>query len=342
MKILWYRKRWVMMVGHALFWALLFFLPFLFRPSEGHQNNPQGKAFFHLYVYNVVNWMLLFYWNAYVLIPRFVNGKKYRLYLLAVTFSILASLVLSWLGQKFYIPPQVNPGFKGVFFNVFPCLFMVATGTALRMVQERIEQERQAKERETENLKTELSFLRSQISPHFMFNVLNNMVALARKKSDDLEPSLIRLSSLLRYMLYEANADKVPLEKEIEYLQSYIDLQKQRFGNSVKISFEQDVQGSYMIEPMLLIPFVENAFKHGAILVPDAFISIQLRVVKGVLYFSVENRYNVEKEEVKDKVSGIGINNVSRRLELLYHGRHQLKTAPDGDRFVTLLTLNLS
>ena len=98
------------------------------------------------------------------------------------------------------------------------------------MFSDQIKNETKAKERETENLKTELSFLRSQVSPHFMFNVLNNMVALARKHSDQLEPSLIKLSSLLRYMLYETNEQSVALEKEVEYLQSYIDLQQQRFG----------------------------------------------------------------------------------------------------------------
>src|SRR6202035_5510007 len=113
-------------------------------------------------------------------------------------------------------------------------IFIVMGSTAFRVIADKIREQQQAKEKETENLKTELSFLRSQVSPHFMFNVLNNMVALARKKSDLLEPSLIKLSSLLRYMLYETDEDKVLLDKEIDYLKSFIELQSQRFGKNVK------------------------------------------------------------------------------------------------------------
>src|SRR5215210_8289006 len=108
------------------------------------------------------------------------------------------------------------------------------------MFRDKLQADRLASEKETENLKTELAFLRSQVSPHFMFNVLNNMVSLARKKSEQLEPSLIKLSSLLRYMLYETDEEKVLLEREVEYLQSYIDLQKQRFGSKVKVNLVID------------------------------------------------------------------------------------------------------
>src|SRR4029078_9561482 len=142
--------------------------------------------------------------------------------------------------------------------------------------KDRIYNERISREKETENLKTELSFLRSQVSPHFMFNIMNNMVALARKRSELLEPSLIKLSALLRYMLYETE-EKVPLQKEVEYLQSYIDLQKQRFGKGVAIhTCLQQVDDTYQIEPMLLIPFVENAFKHGTGLIDKAEIDVEL------------------------------------------------------------------
>ena len=122
-----------------------------------------------------------------------------------------------------------------ILFNFFFFLFMLAASTAYRMIKDRTRADRIAREKENENLKTELSLLRSQVSPHFMFNVLNNMVALARKKSDLLEPSLLKFSSLMRYMLYEADEEKVSLEKETEYLQSYIDLQQQRFGKNVQI-----------------------------------------------------------------------------------------------------------
>lgn len=194
-----------------------------------------------------------------------------------------------------------------------------------------------------ENLKTELSLLRSQVSPHFMFNVLNNMVALARKHSDLLEPSLIKLSSLMRYMLYETGEEKVSLEKETEYLQSYIDLQKQRFGKKLAVNvtiLPSDKQ--YDIEPMLLIPFVENAFKHGTGMIEDAYIDIEMQAASNVLHFTVKNKYDPASSEIKDNASGIGLANVQRRLELMHAGTHTLTIKKDKDTFVTSLLINLN
>lgn len=175
-----------------------------------------------------------------------------------------------------------------------------------------------------------------------MFNVLNNMVALARKKSDALEPSLIKLSSLLRYMLYETDEDKVLLEKEVEYLQSYIDLQIQRFGKKVTVNVQmEEFDKCYFIEPMLLIPFVENAFKHGTGLIEDAEINIELKAKHNMLQFTVSNKYNKDVQDIKDKTSGIGLQNVRRRLNLLYRNAHTLLIADNDNRFVVSLQLNL-
>ena len=176
-----------------------------------------------------------------------------------------------------------------------------------------------------------------------MFNVLNNMVALARKQSELLEPSLIKLSSLMRYMLYETDEEKVSLEKETEYLQSYIDLQQQRFGKKVIINatmFQADKL--YDIEPMLLIPFVENAFKHGTGLIENAQIDISLKAEKNMLYFSVSNKYDAASTEIKDKASGIGLVNVQRRLDLLYPDKHSLTITKDNNVFNVLLKINLA
>lgn len=229
-----------------------------------------------------------------------------------------------------------------IFFYFFPCLFIIACSIAFRMFRDKAQQDREAAEKETVNLKTELSFLRSQVSPHFMFNVLNNMVALARKGSQELEPSLIKLSSLLRYMLYETDEEKVPLEKEADYLQSYIDLQNQRFGRNVKtnVSFK-GIEGNYYIEPMLLIPFVENAFKHGIGLIEEAQIDIELTVENNDLQFLVKNKF-VETSEIKDKTSGIGLPNVVRRLNLLYKNRHSLLINKKDGWFAVSLQINLN
>jgi LytS/YehU family sensor histidine kinase len=219
----------------------------------------------------------------------------------------------------------------------------MAGSTAYRMIKDRTRADRIAREKENENLKTELSLLRSQASPHFMFNVLNNMVALARKKSDLLEPSLLKFSSIMRYMLYDDDEEKVPLEKEIEYLQSYIDLQQQRFGKNVQVNVSlQNVDDNYEIEPMLLIPFVENAFKHGTGMIEEAQITIQLKAENDKLYFTVQNKYDPSSIEIKDKTSGIGLTNVKRRLNLLYGNKQDLLITQKDNWFAISLQLNLN
>ncbi len=239
--------------------------------------------------------------------------------------------------------PERQFRFNGfVFFYIFPCLFFLACSTAWTMFRNKVSADRLSKEKETLNLKTELAFLRSQVSPHFMFNVLNNMVALARKKSDLLEPSLIKLSSLLRYMLYETDEEKVLLDKEVEYLKSYIDLQIQRFGNKIKVeACLQDVNGSYLVEPMLLIPFVENAFKHGTAAYNNGEINIKLTAKDNLLHFRVSNAYTKNIEEIKDKTSGIGLQNVKRRLNLLYDKMHRLIITDENNRHTVDLQLKL-
>ncbi len=200
-----------------------------------------------------------------------------------------------------------------------------------------------AKEKESENLKTELSFLRSQISPHFLFNVLNNIVALVRLKSKELEPTILKLSSLMQYMLYETDDEKVLLKSEADYLQSYIDLQKLRFGDRLTLNVDLALQEDWhAIEPMLLIPFVENAFKHGTGMVETPVIDISLQAIDNELTFIVKNKY-IEEDRAKDKVSGIGLTNVKRRLQLLYGKNHKLTIdKTDGLFSITLqLTLEL-
>ncbi|HZI52538.1 MAG TPA: histidine kinase, partial [Chitinophagaceae bacterium] len=307
-------------------------------PEEQH-----STLSFIRYILNDLIYIGFFYLNAIVLIPRFIYRRRYREYagLLAGVFPVL--LLITWLVFfKLFDMPRFNLS-GHILFNFFFFLFFLAASTAYRMIKDRTRADRIAREKENENLKTELSLLRSQASPHFMFNVLNNMVALARKKSDLLEPSLLKFSSLMRYMLYDADEEKVALEKETEYLQSYIDLQQQRFGKNVQLCVSlEKVDDNYEIEPMLLIPFVENAFKHGTGIIDNAHINIQLKAEKNMLHFNVQNKYDPLSIEVKDKTSGIGLANVQRRLNLLYGNKHNLLITKKDNWFNVSLQLNLN
>ena len=342
----WYTKKWVAISLHVLFWTLFIVSPYLLRISVEHDSSVHNEKslnnfYLALFLTNVSR-ALVFYLNAYLFIPRLAYVRRFGRYFGALLVCLLLLIISDQLIYTLLIPGLHFKVWSYVLFELPTFIFVVMGSTAFRVIADKIREQQQAKEKETENLKTELSFLRSQVSPHFMFNVLNNMVALARKKSDLLEPSLIKLSSLLRYMLYETDEDKVLLDKEIEYLKSYIDLQSQRFGKNVDIqtSFEPITDG-FVIEPMLLIPFVENAFKHGTGLVPHAQIETRLKLENGQLNFCVRNRFNETVAWEKDKTSGIGLTNVKRRLNLLYPNSYSLKITREDGWFSVTLQLNL-
>ena len=348
MKPAWYNNKWIVFLFHASAWSLLFSLPFLLRPSynpgdSSHRQPVNETTNFIISRINDVVLVLFFYFNALVMVPALFYKKKYALYFLAVIASFACFLLQGWLLRTYFSQDVFFTFRKHLFFSVFIFLFILACSIAYRTIRDRIASDKLAKEKENEFLKTELSLLRSQVSPHFMFNVLNNMVALARKHSDQLEPSLIKLSSLMRYMLYETGEEKVSLEKETEYLQSYIDLQRQRFGKKVLIHVNMKTPDQvYYIEPMLLIPFVENAFKHGTGMIDDACIDIELTTEKNILFFTVKNKYDPASQEIKDKASGIGLPNVQRRLNLLYDGSHQLSINRQAHTFTVSLQIHLS
>jgi sensor histidine kinase YesM len=329
---------------HVLCWGLLFTLPYLLRPSFDSprqliEKNRENLGY--LVTINHIIWVALFYFNAYWVVPKVIYKKKFRHYIAVLLLIFAVLFIIDWTLFHFLLTGLSYSVKNFLWFNVFPIIFILACSTVFKMVNDRAKEDRLVKEKENENLKTELSLLRSQVSPHFMFNIMNNMVALARKKSDLLEPSLIKLSSLLRYMLYETD-EKVPLQKEIEYLQSYIDLQKQRFGNNVIIkTCMEKVDDFYEIEPMLLIPFVENAIKHGTGLIENAEIDVELRTEKNMLSFSVRNKFNETSEEIKDKSSGIGLPNVQRRLDLLYGNKHSLLITKQDGWFIVSLQIIL-
>ncbi|HEY5391517.1 MAG TPA: histidine kinase [Hanamia sp.] len=342
----WYSKKWMTVLIHAVAWIVLFSLPVLLRQAHnsGEANMPKQEnpnAMFVITLLNEAMLIALFYLNALVLIPRFLYKRKYLSYTVSIIFYYAFYVVILWALWKNFT--KMNLSFEGhLIASIFVLLFILACSTAYKTIGDKFTQDRLAKEKETEHLKTELSLLRSQASPHFMFNVLNNMVALARKQSAELEPSLIKFSSLMRYMLYETDEEKVLLENEIEYLQSYIDLQQQRLSKKVIVTVNM-CKGDrhYEIYPMLLIPFVENAFKHGTGFIQNPHIDIELKAKDNILYFNVSNTYDPGLQQIKDKASGIGLANVRRRLDLLHPGNYSLTIKKENNLFKVMLQINL-
>lgn len=339
----WYTSRWAVIGFHILAWVMVFSLPLLFQDHNKKNPDWNHSIFEAAHIWLTICPMIFFYANAYYFIPQYLNRRRIGLYLLLLLLTFIGfALFPSFLfrSDKHHLAFSIN---RSSLFALVPFIFFWAMSTLYRFATDKATTDRLLKERENENLKTELLFLRSQVSPHFLFNVLNNMVALARLRSDRLEPALIKLSEFMRYMLYESDEEKVLLEKEIEYVNSFIDLQRLRFGKDIllRVEMEDFQHDAHLIEPMLLIPFIENAFKHGTGLLQQPELDISLHVTDGNLQFKVRNRYNPDSREIKDKTSGIGLVNVRRRLNLLYEKRHSLVITKEDGWFTAFLELKL-
>jgi two-component system LytT family sensor kinase len=338
------KKEWVTIALHVLLWLMVFLIPYIFTDDVKrgtHHAGSDDSDFLYLNTALNFYWVALFYLNAFLLLPRLVYQRRIALYGV-ILLGLFGGVVLvdKMLFGVFSIPRDFSL-YHSVEHNFIPFIFTLTVSAAYKSLNDKTRADMALKEKQSEHLKTELAFLRSQVSPHFLFNVLNNIAALARLKSEDLEPTIQKLSSLMRYMLYENDEDKVLVKHEVEYLQDYIDLQKQRFGEELKLQVEMDIGEDWAtMEPMLLIGFVENAFKHGTGWTQDPEIRIHLMVDKGTLSFSVVNKFEATPGD-KDKTSGIGLTNVKRRLELLYPGRHQLSIQSSGGWFEISLQLKL-
>lgn len=337
------RKGWMIIALHVLIWLMVFLIPYIFsadmRQNAQHHDNDQDDF---LYLNTALDfcWVAIFYFNAGLLIPRLIYTRKIVFYILSLAGVFVLVILLDNIFFKLLSMPRNFSIAHSTEHNFIPFLFTVAVSSAYKAISDKTRADKWISEKQSEHLKTELSFLRSQINPHFLFNVLNNITALVRMKSDDLEPTVMKLSTLMQYMLYETDEEKVIVISEAEYLQAYIDLQQQRYGDELTIKVVFDIKEDWhTIEPMLLIPFVENAFKHGGMMrYPE--IQLQLSTEQSELRFVIKNRFE-ETKAIKDKTSGIGLANVKRRLELLYPGRHIMKMDRQNGWFIIDLKITL-
>jgi two-component system LytT family sensor kinase len=231
-------------------------------------------------------------------------------------------------------------GFWLYFFRtVLTSLFFLILSTALKFSIDWFLNERIQRDLENQRLSAELAFLKSQINPHFLFNSLNSIYSLAYQKSDTTPEAILKLSEIMRYMLYESNDNKVDLAKELQYLQNYIDLQKIRFGDKAFVDFKIIGQvGNQKIVPLILIAFIENAFKHGVANDPSAPILLRINLDGKQLHFYMENKKHLLN---RDTEGGIGLNNVTRRLDLLYPGKYSLTIKDETDIYTCELSLVL-
>ncbi|MBK8923883.1 MAG: histidine kinase [Saprospirales bacterium] len=294
--------------------------------------------------------------NITVLLPRLYFNKKHLAYVLAgLAVMAAVTLMVHWDGApwaEYFNRPggnkgggHGNPGFRSMkYIGMIMPYFTALIGSALfEIAGYANKKEKEATEFRSEKLEAELKFLKSQINPHFLFNALNNIYALTVIKSDQAPGNLLKLSGMLRYMLYDCKADRVPLGKEIDYLRHYIDLNllKDSRGLNVGVQLDESRPG-LSIAPMLLIPFVENAFKHSKIEDRDkGWISIALQTADDHILFEVQNSVPGQ-HFTKDESGGIGLANVRRQLELVYPHRHELSIDTSAESFRVHLKIQLS
>ena len=335
---------------HVGIWSVLFFCIMLWRSyNHGLRMAPISNT---TVILIGLPYVALYYLHAYWLMPTYLFRKRRAAYIgLTLVALIVVVLVSGFIFYMIGLPPAGVTYFQSVTKRTFPGLFILMTSAGVGAFRENFRLEKLRKEKETEHLRTELAFLRGQVNPHFMLNVLNSMALLARRKSDLLEPVLLELARLMNYMLYDAGNQKISLEDEIGYLRAYIDLQLLRFGDDVKVRFNTPESiPSRCIEPMLFIPLVENAFKHGIGLVAEPIITIDIHALGDHrIGITVENKYNPLVRYQETRPQGIGLSNLRKRLDLVYPGDYDLQTidnrpvgtAVKENRFVTTLNIPL-
>lgn len=310
---------------HLVFWGLVFGVWYFLR----YEDYRLQRTAVMVTLIKVFDLALMVYITNYVLIPRLLYTKKYAWFITAFVLLIVTSSVIKMniLGRVLNAPALMSfsGNLKGrIYDNVLPHFFLVMAGAFIKVMFDYSRLQRRMAETAKEKAEAELNFLKSQINPHFLFNSLNSVYFLIDKNNTNARDSLHKFSDMLRYQLYEVNGARIPVEREISYLKDYVDLQKLRKDEQYDVSFDYSpgVNG-FLIEPLLLIPFVENAFKHvSAHGEKSNFIKIELHRTKDELVFSAEN--STDSGRSADPYGGIGLNNVKRRLELLYPGKHEL------------------
>ncbi len=332
-----------------LFWAAVFSVLYFSGPENLPRDFRQQQQT-HILFFNLLL-VGIFYLHSYLIYPvrEAKNGTLFYILILAATMIVYLSVNGLFRPQFPQLPmpqhqgmPLGPPPAPSPLIALFPFFFVVMASFCHRLYIDKSRRDKLDKERENIHLKTELDFLSSQISPHFLFNTLNTMVSMARKKSPQLESSLMSLSQLMRYMLYDTAGNRINLFEEIQYLKSYVDLQRVRFQEDVKVNLKMTGEFERAeIAPMLLIAFIENAFKHGIAALETPAIDISIGLDKNGRSLKMIVLNGVGSPSVSEKNGGIGLNNVKRRLQLLYPNQHELKVKQKGGTFMVMLQIEL-
>ncbi|KJD33104.1 histidine kinase [Tamlana nanhaiensis] len=332
---------------HIAFWiGVLFFYTYLFGTDIKNFNDTLLFSYFLMPVTIAVTYV-----SIYKLIPDYLIKKRYALFVLYSVYAFIISLYLIMVSIFFsliYLSnfeySQMAPATKNTLFIVTAVYLVTFIVSAFKLLKLNLKNTEQNNALKTKILDTqlklkeqELHYLKMQIHPHFLFNTLNTLYGFALKKADETPEMILKLSNLLDYLLYQADKPFVALSEEIEHIKDYITLEKMRFNDTLNVSFKSVLNDdNKTIAPMLLLPFVENSFKHGALQNGALTIAMNLESYANNIVFSITNSF---KNEVK-KPHGIGLDNIKKRLELVYPNKHQLHISNTNHIFKVELTLH--
>jgi len=327
-------------VYHSVFWVVMFFILLLLD-----SNNHSFLTKFSVESVNVLFYGILVYFNLFYLIPNYLTEKKFLKYSFLLTLSVVVITPIK-LMVFYLILSNAETFILGKQFLFFIASFLiVGSSTIGKIITDWVRHLREKKDLQTQTMQSELRFLKSQINPHFLFNTLNNLYALTLKKSDKAPEIVIKLSEMMRYMLYECNERRVPLQKEVNYIQNYLDLERLRQGKNVQINYKVDGKiFDQQIAPLIFIPFLENSFKHGLNThISHGFVNILLEVEDQHIHFYIENSKSESLPTQTHKRSGgIGLVNVKRRLNIIYPNNYKLEIHDDPNTYGVELDIDLN
>ncbi len=332
-------------IHHLLFWIIYLSAQFIGVFA--------GKTDFYEQLFYVIFDIIAVYINIYILLPRFLLKNKGTKYVIFILLLFIVEFLGPHFTGKIFGYDLLSCCFSAdnsiidklyTFFNIF-FYIMLLQGTAIGFKLFKIWIKNQEKIRclETENLKTELAYLKNQMNPHFLFNTLNNIYIQIKVDKNKAEKTILDLSDLLRYQLYDCSNEYVSILDEISYLRNYLQIERIR-KNKVNINFpEPEIKNNIKIPPFLFIPFVENAIKHGEPVDGTNYININLCIDNKILRFKISNSANTKRQKKENNLNkgGVGLSNVKRRLELLYPNKHKLYISKSNDSYSVELIINL-
>lgn len=330
---------------HLLVWGVLFSLPYI---ASSGQSVEITRFIEHFWI-PLVLYAVVFYLNYFALVDWFLFPKK------PVLFFVLNALIIAlfiWVRYivRVYIFPEMEMGPPGqkrppisffIYIDGLSFIIPVIFSVTLKVFERWIKTEAEKKEAENARLQSELQHLKYQLQPHFFFNSLNNIYALVDISPDKAKETILALSKLMRYLLYESNTAKVSFKKEVEFMQKYIELMQLRTaGNTIIKTNFMPLPADVEVAPLLFIPLLENAFKHGVSATQQSEMVFTMKMEGTTIVFETSN-LNLPKNKSDRSGSGIGLQNIKKRLQLIYPGRYEFTAAAEGTRFNTRLEIDI-